>query len=259
MMGSGVARGALITGASSGIGAAIARRLAGEGWALGLHGRDAGRLEAVASVCRATGAAVVETIQGDVRDAAGVARCVGGGAPLDLFVANAGILDGRRDGEALEGGPVARLVLETNLLAAIDTIHAALPRVRAARGRILIVSSLAAYAPLVDAPAYSASKAGLLSYGLAMREALRPEGIGVTVACPGYVETAMSLVHDGRRPDEIGADAAARLMLRAVLAGRATVGFPFALHQSARLSGLLPRWMVRQATRGLRFAVRSAR
>ena len=106
----------------------------------------------------------------------------------------------------------------------------------ARRGKIALVASLAAYSPLADAPAYSASKSGLLAYGLATREALRGQGVSITVACPGYVATPMGSVHLGQRPQEVSADEAARRIIEATLRGRATVGFPTPLHEMARLT-----------------------
>ncbi len=248
----------VITGASSGIGAALARQLAHEGHRLALVGRNAERLNAVAGACRAIGADC-HVGQLDLRDrdtlAAFLAEVERSG-PIELFISNAGILDGRRDGEAVEDGAAAHRVLDTNLLAAIDAVHQVLPAMRARRsGRLLFIASLAAFAPLPDAPAYSAAKAGLLSYGVALREALRGEGIGVCVACPGYVTTGMSDLHLGHRPGEITADEAAARILAALAGDQAISGFPFGLYWVSRLSLLAPAWVRRLGMRGLRFHV----
>ncbi len=248
----------MITGASSGIGAALARRLAREGHRLALVGRNAERLATVADACRALGAEC-HVGQVDLRDRAGVQAFlteVESRWPIDLFISNAGILDGRRDGQPVEDGAAAHRVLDTNLLAAIDAVHMVLPGMQARRqGRLLFIASLAAFAPLPDAPAYSAAKAGLLSYGLALREALRAHGIQVCVACPGYVTTGMSDQHLGHRPGEISADDAARLILQALARDRAVSGFPFGLYWVSRLSLLAPAWVQRLGMRGLRFHV----
>ncbi len=176
--------------------------------------------------------------------------------PIHMFISNAGILDGRRDGAPVEGGAAAHRVLDINLLAAIDAVHLVLPAMQARRhGRLLFIASLAAFAPLPDAPAYSAAKAGLLSYGLALREALRGHGIAVCVACPGYVTTGMSDQHLGHRPGEISADDAAARILRALDRDRAISGFPFGLYWVSRLSLLAPAWIRRLGMRGLRFHV----
>lgn len=247
-----------ITGASSGIGAALARSLAGPGRRLALLGRDQNRLETVASTCRDKGAECrVESV--DVRDGESLRVLLGeidDAAPIDLLVVSAGVLDGRQAEQVIETGAVARRVLEVNLLSAIDTIHAVLPGMqRRRRGDIVLVASLASLNPLPDAPAYSASKAGLMSYGLALREAVAGEGIRVVVACPGFVSTAMSDVHRGPRPGEVSADAAATLILRGLQDNRSLIGFPLVPFWFSRLLLLVPEWLRRRITQGTRFHV----
>ena len=170
----------VITGASSGIGAAFARALAGPGRTLALLGRDAGRLEEVAAACRAKGAACkIASI--DVCDHEAMAaffdaleRVHG----IDLLIANAGIMRGRPHDSAVESGTQALALLRTN-------VHLALPGMqRRCHGEIVLMGSLSSLSPLPDAPAYSASKAALLSYGLALREAVRAQGIKVVVGLP---------------------------------------------------------------------------
>jgi len=248
----------VITGASSGIGAALSRRLAGPGRSLALIGRDASRLDQVAAECRSKGASCrVGSI--DVRDSERLAAFLDEfdrEQPIDTFISNAGILDGRHAGQEVEGGETARRVLETNLLAAVDAVHAVLPKMRQRRrGEIVLVASLAALVPLPDAPAYSASKAGLMSYGLALRDAVAAEGIKVVVACPGYVSTAMAEIHLGPRPGEISADAAATLILRGLRRNKSLVGFPLIPFWLSRLSLLVPEFVRRQGMRGARFHV----
>lgn len=247
-----------ITGASSGIGAALARALAGPDRQLALVGRDADRLESVAAACRATGARCL-TAPIDVRDGERLSAFLGevdGKAPIDLLVANAGILDGRHADQTVETGAAARRVLEVNLLAAIDTLHSVLPGMqRRRRGDIVLVGSLASLIPLPDAPAYSASKSGLMSYGLALREAVAGEGIRVVVACPGFVSTGMSDIHLGPRPGEMSADAAAALILRGLRDNRALIGFPYLPFWFSRLAIALPEWLRRRLTLGTRFHV----
>ena len=250
------ARSALVTGASSGIGAAIAAELAAGGWRVAITGRDEARLAETAMSCREVRAAAVLSEAFDMRDAGafvGFAERVG---PIDLFVANAGILDGRREGERVESRDAAVRVLEVNLMATVEALHAILPAMIArGNGQVVLVTSLAGLSPLADAPAYSASKAGLVSYGIALRDALAGSGVGVTVACPGYVSTRMSSQHQGHRPHEITAEDAARRILKAAARDRALCGFPFPLYPFAHLSLLLPDGLRRFFTKGLRFRV----
>ncbi len=158
----------VITGASSGIGAALAAQYGGPGVTLGVTGRDAARLDAVAKQSAEAGAAVVQGVF-DVRDRPALGGFLGdfdAKHPIGLLVANAGVLEGRQADGTLEDCETARRVIEINLLGAIDTVHAVLPGMTArGSGHIVLVSSLAGISPVADAPAYSASKAGLLGYG----------------------------------------------------------------------------------------------
>jgi short-subunit dehydrogenase len=234
-----------ITGSSSGIGAALATHLASPERVIGMVARDRGRLEEVAAVCRARGATCVIAASDIESPATGsFLRRFHHEQPIDLLVLNAGILDGRRRNEDIEHGAVAAQVLNTNLLATVSNLHSVLPQMRErGRGTIVLVSSLAAFVPLADAPAYSASKAGLVSYGLALRQVVEPYGIRVIVACPGFVSTPMGGVHIGNRPGEISADRAARTILGAVRSNKGLVGFPTSAYWLSRAALLVPeRW-----------------
>ncbi|MDB5488834.1 MAG: hypothetical protein JWQ58_2549 [Reyranella sp.] len=248
----------VITGASSGIGAALARALAAPGRTLALLGRNAERLESVAAACRAKGAtcSIASLDVSDTDHLSTILEDVGREAPIDLLIANAGILEGRSADQTVEDGKVARRVLETNLLAAIDIVHLVLPAMRRERrGHIVLVASLASLVPLPDAPAYSASKAGLLSYGLALRDAVAAEGVRVVVACPGFVATAMADKHLGPRPGEISADDAAERILTGLRSNRGMIGFPLLPFWLSRLSLLVPEAIRRRSMRGTRFHV----
>jgi short-subunit dehydrogenase len=248
----------LITGASSGIGAVLAEKLAMPGRLLVLVGRDATRLGGVVSVCQQAGAScrgVVLDIRDRQRLAALFADCATE-APLDLLIANAGILDGRGEDQLVETAETARRVLSTNLLSTIDTVHLVLPgMMERGAGSIILVSSLAAFVPLPDAPAYSASKSGLLAYGLALRDALRSTGVDVVTACPGFVATPMANQHLGPRPGEISAEAAAEQILQGWRRNRPVIGFPLTPFWLSRLSLLVPESIRRYGMRSTRFHV----
>jgi short-subunit dehydrogenase len=250
----------VITGASSGIGATLARRLSGPGRVLGLIGRNQQRLETVAAECTAAGASC-RSASIDIRDSPrlrGFLDDFDRDHPIDLLVANAGILDGRHGDQVAESGETARRVLEINLLAAVDTVHAVLPAMcRRRSGGIIIVSSLAAFVPLADAPAYSASKAALVSYAVALRDAVEGEGVKVMAACPGFVATPMADIHLGPRPGEISADEAATHILEGFRRDKALVGFPSVPFWLSRLSLLVPEFVRRRGARSTRFHVAS--
>ncbi len=251
-------QGIIITGASSGIGEALALELAGPGIALGLVGRNAERLGAVAAAAQGRGATVRQGLF-DVRDVQALRDFVdsfAATAPLDLVIANAGILDGRTPDGDIETAAAARNLIDTNLLGSIETLHAALPHMRARKsGQIVLVTSQAGLAPLPDAPAYSASKAGLISYGLAMREALAGEGVGISVVCPGYVTSRMTQAHLGPHPFKISAEKAARKIIAGAAADKSLFGFPYFLFFAARCSIVAPAWIRRLVMNGMRFRV----
>ncbi|GBU19729.1 MULTISPECIES: SDR family NAD(P)-dependent oxidoreductase [Methylobacterium] len=248
----------LITGASSGIGAALARRYAQAEATLVLVARDAARLEAVAAECRALGAAV-ETERLDVRDRAAtraVIAAVDARHPLDRVIVNAAINGGHPTGD-LETEEVAFETIDINLVGAMNVALPAVTLMSArGRGQIALISSLAAYAPLPDAPAYSGAKAALLAHGLALREKLRARGVKVSVVTPGYVKTPMGGDYKGWRPMEMSADEAAARIVKGLERDRDVVAFPWLMFHAARGASLLPEALRRLGMHGFRFQIR---
>ncbi|HEY8518190.1 MAG TPA: SDR family NAD(P)-dependent oxidoreductase [Candidatus Binatia bacterium] len=218
-----MSKGAIITGATSGIGRALACELARRGWQLGLCARRGAQLEEVRrEITGDTAGARVETEVLDVTDVDAVqdviprlAQRVG---DVRLVVANAGI-----GGHRLVGGDgFARDVeiMRTNLLGAMATVDAAVRLFRAqGGGQIVGVSSVAGYRGLPGSAAYSASKAGLNAYLEAVRAEVQGTGITVTTLAPGYIDTPINQ-HMKSRPflvsPEQGARAAADLIERGV-------------------------------------------
>jgi len=233
----------VVTGASSGIGAALALAYAEPGRRLGLIGRDPERLAASAAACEALGASVV-TARLDVTDAEPLAawiRAFDAETPVEILIANAGVSGGRSPEGALEDLDTAIRQLRINLEGAVNTVHALLqPMRRRRRGHIVLMSSLSALRALPDAPAYSASKAGLLAYGEALRGSLRGRGVGVTVVCPGFVTSPMSRRYLGAKPGEVSAERAAAIIRRGVERRRPLLVFPWHLGLAMRASRLLP-------------------
>jgi NAD(P)-dependent dehydrogenase (short-subunit alcohol dehydrogenase family) len=246
----------LITGASSGIGAALALELGAPGVTLHLSGRDAGRLAATAEACRARGASVRESIL-DVRDAAEMAAWVAGCGRLDLVVANAGISAGAGE-KAPETAAQTRTIFATNLDGVLNTVLPAIEVMRGQasgpdgwRGRIAVVASIAAFVAASAAPAYCGSKAAVDFWTVATAVGLRPQRIALTSVCPGYIRTAMTARNRFPMPGLMDADRAARIILRGVAAARYRVAFPWYLVLAARLGGLVPPGWVGAAMRRL--------
>lgn len=234
-------RSILITGASSGIGAALARAYARPGARLALAGRDRARLADVAAACKRIGAEV-ETRAVEVSDRAAMAEWIAGAdarAPLDLAIANAGISGG--SGGRGEEEAKAREIFAVNLAGALNTIWPAIAAMRPRRrGQIAIVSSIAAFRGLPGAPAYSASKAAVKAYGEAMRGWLKPHGIAVSVVCPGFVATHMTAGNRYRMPLIMDADKAAAIIVRGLARDQARIAFPRPIAFLAWLMGALP-------------------
>lgn len=234
---------AVITGASGGIGAALAAGLAARGTHLTLIGRNAERLQETAARCG--GAVGVRQLTCDVTDAermrAGL-LAADDASPIDLVIANAGI-GGRGVLAPPDGEPPAlvREIFDVNMLGVVNTVSPLIERLRARRnGQVVLVSSLAGYAGLPDAPAYCASKAAVRVYGQGLRRLLAADGVGVTVVSPGFVDTAMSrsLPHD--QPFRCSAEEAASRILRAADRGAHELAFPWQLVWLSRALSVLP-------------------
>ena len=246
----------VVSGASRGIGEAVAVAYAAPGALLGLIGRDEAGLGRVAERCRERGA-TVQPILLDVRERDRLREALlslDAAHPVDLVVANAGVALPTGGHEAVL--EAARGEIAINFLGALDTVSPLIPAMTArGRGQLALVSSLAAFAPLPDSPGYSASKAALLVYGLALRERLRATGVRVSVVCPGYVETDMGSRYRGRRPFLMSAERAASHIKTGLAADRAVIAFPRALALAARLSTLVPEPVRRLGLSGFRFSI----
>ena len=234
----------IVTGAGRGIGAALARVYAGPGVSMLLIGRDVARLEAVAAECAAKGASV-ETAGIDVTDHERLAErliAFDKAHPVDLLIANAGVSGGLEPGRGFETFATAQRQLRINLEGAVATVTPLVDPMRARkRGRIAVMSSLAALQPVGDTAAYSASKAGVLAWGEALGDFVAPDGITVSVICPGFVTSDMSQRYLGPKPFEMSADEAARLIRRKIDAGRPVIAFPWQIVAAIRAGRMLPR------------------
>ena len=236
----------LITGASSGIGAALAFAYAAPGVTLALTGRNGRRLRTVARRCEDKGARVLlETT--DVQDRAAMADLIARlnqDTPLDLVIANAGISGGTQaqDGEKkTEGEEQARDIFAINLAGVLNTMWPAITIMTArGRGQIALVSSLSGYRGLAGAPAYSASKAAVKAYGEAMRPRLAEAGVRLSVVCPGFVQSRITDQNDFAMPLLMSAEKAADRILRGLARDTALIAFPWPMRCAAWAYGALP-------------------
>ena len=238
-------RSILITGASSGIGAALGRHYAAPGVTLFLGGRNEQRLKAIAAVCREQGADVC-TCVGDVTDANAMRQWVVESdiqAPLNLVIANAGAGMGAIDLAGLQAAAVDSAAI--NIGGMFNVIHPAIERMglrgpRVADGQVAIMSSIMGYMGIARSPAYSFSKGSARLYGQALRGALRPTGIGVSVICPGYVDTPLNKYNKSPMPFMVPVDVAAQTIAIALARNKGRITFPWQIRLIGRIGLCLP-------------------
>lgn len=237
-----VAPRALVTGASSGIGHALARRLARRGIAVVVAARRRESLDQlVADIRRDGGQAEALTL--DVEDAERTERVVrelGAARPFELVVANAGT--GALTLASRPHWPDVQRVLTVNLLGAVATIYGALPGMLAEkRGRIVGISSLMGLGrALPGFSAYSASKAGLTVFLEAMSIDLARHGVGVTTVLPGFIKTEMTAKNRFKMPFLLDAEQAAEIIDRAIARGDRYCAFPLPTATVSRMLPLVP-------------------
>ncbi|MFV8750129.1 SDR family NAD(P)-dependent oxidoreductase [Nannocystaceae bacterium ST9] len=234
-------RTALITGASSGIGAALARALARQGIEVVIAARREAALRELASTIEAEGGKA-RVLALDVREPEATVEAIqaidaelGG---LDLVVANAGVGQQRWAGKL--DWQACSQVIDVNVRGAVATLVAVLPKmVERGRGRLVGISSVAQYRGLPKNAAYSASKAFLSTFLESLRVDLRRTGVSVTDVRPGFVDTPLSAAVP-RKPFEIDADAAARLIVDAVDRRRRVLVFPLPMRMLGALLTVMP-------------------
>ncbi len=237
----------VITGASAGLGEALSLVYAAPGRTLGLVARNVDRLNGVAQRCR--------ELQSQV--AVGTADITHGATitqwmqdfdtkhPIDLLIVNAGAFTGHGPNGGIETPDQIAQMVRTNLEGAMTTIAAVVPMMRSRKsGRIAIVGSLAALHPLADAPSYSASKAGVMGYGEALREWLIPDNVAVSLIYPGHIDTGQVANHVGKLPLLMTAEQAASRIKRDLDRGRSFIAFPRPLLWLIRAGRMLP-WRLR--------------
>jgi hypothetical protein len=237
-----------LTGASSGIGEALARLYAGRGATLGLAARRADLLQRLSAELSAT---ACETYPLDVRDADALKSAAADfiakhGAP-DIVVANAGVSYGTVTGHENDL-PAFRETFDINVMGLVNTFQ---PFVRAMRergsGSLVGIASVAGFRGLPGSGAYSASKSAAITYLESLRVELHRSGVKVTTICPGFIATPMTAKNPYRMPFIIGADDAARRFARVIDARKSYAVVPWQMAILGRILKLVPDFLYDRA------------
>ena len=240
----------LITGASSGIGEALALECARRGDTVFFCGRDRARTDAVADRCRAVGAKAVYPEILDVTDEAAMrdwlSRC-DKIAPLERIFSNAGVGTGIEDEENVRR--TWAINVDGNLNVVLPAIELFRKRIAASKSdksanapfcQILITASIAGYGPLATAPAYSGTKAAMKTWALALRGMLKKEGIRVSAICPGFVRSRITDRNTCPMPFFMEADRAAHIILARADRDVGLIAFPWPMRFATWLISILP-------------------
>lgn len=229
-----------ITGASSGIGEALARHYAQRGAVLGLVARRREQLEALQRELPGTHL----TYPADVTDAEALAAAardfMAQGGPPDIVIANAGVSAGTLTEYGADLAAFRR-IFAVNVAGMFATFSPFVAPMRAAgRGRLVGIASVAGIRGLPGAGAYSASKAAAIAYLESLRVELHGSGVRVVTICPGYIATPMTAVNTYPMPFMLPADIAARRMARVIDSGRSYAVVPWQMGVVAKLLRMLP-------------------
>lgn len=254
----------LVTGAAGGLGRALARAFAAAGARIAALDRDAAGAEALAAELRAQGREA-QSLECDVTDAASCARAVEAlmrsWGRIDVLVNNAGIT--HRSAYRRTDPAVTRRVMEVNFFGAVHCTRAALEALTESRGLIVVISSVAGFAPLIARTGYAAAKHALHGFFESLRTELADDGVDVLMVCPSFIDTGIdknALGGDGAparhgqqvvgvraRPESVAAE-----VLRAAASGRRLLLPGRTAKLAWWVSRLAPRYYARVMARRLR-------
>jgi short-subunit dehydrogenase len=235
--------GVFITGASSGIGAALAAHYAGSGATLGLVARRPDALAALAGRLGTTTATYATDVADHAAMCAAAADFIARHGVPDLVIANAGVSVGTLGAEP-DDLPTLERVLRTNVVGLAATLAPFVAPMRERGGGTLAgIASVAGFRGLAGAGAYSASKAAAIAWLESLRIELAGTGVAVVTVCPGYIDTPMTRVNRYRMPFLLDADEAARRIARLIEARRSLAVVPWQMAIAGRVWRLLPNWL----------------
>ncbi len=235
-----------LTGASSGIGEALAIALGTRGAKLSLLARREEELKRIADECRAAGSEAL-VFAADVTDAAAVAEAAERArtelGAIDVLIANAGI--GGNDEATRTWDPEAvKRVIDVNLLGSVNAVHAVLPAMlERGEGHLVAISSLAGFRGLPRSAAYCASKAGLTSFFESVRLDVQHRGVDVTIIQPGFIKTPLTSGREAAMPYIMELEDSIPYFMKAMEKRKKFAAFPWQLATLVRSARVFPAWL----------------
>ena len=235
-----------ITGASSGIGEALALAIAERGAILGLLARRKELLKELAAKCENIGGKA-RYFAADVTDAEVVAKAAedlrNEFGKIDILIANAGIGGNNAETRNLNPDAVAK-VININLLGAVNAVSAVLPQMLENKsGQLVAISSLAGFRGLPKSAAYSASKAGMTAFFESVRLDVQSKGVDVTIIQPGFIKTPLTSGRTNKMPFLMELEDSIPLFLKALEKRKKFAAFPWQLASFVRLGRIFPAWL----------------
>ena len=240
-------RSILITGASSGLGQALAFSYAREGRFLFLTGRHIKRLEETAAICQTKGA-VVNFKSIEITNANEMYKWIneiGSTMTIDLVIANAGISLGPTISDVVEADEQIKNIFDTNVNGTLNTVLPALKHMsKNGKGQIALMSSMAGFRGLPGAAAYCSTKAAIRVFGEGLKISAADSGIDISVICPGYVETSMTAKNDFYMPFIMTPESAANRIRKGLNRKKSRIAFPKRMYFLLWVIQLLPIFLV---------------
>ena len=236
----------LLTGASSGIGEALAIELAKRGATLGLLARREDLLKELAAKCETVGGKA-RVLVCDVVDAKAVQESanllLGEFGAIDILIANAGI-GGNNDETRNLNAAAVKKVIDINLIGAVNAVAAVLPSMlEKGVGQLVAVSSLAGIRGLRNSAAYSSSKAGMTAFFESVRLDVQERGVSVTIIQPGFIKTPLTSGRAAKMPFIMELDDSIPLFINAIERRKKFAAFPWQLAMFVRLGKIFPAWL----------------
>lgn len=235
-----------LTGASSGIGEALAIAMAKQGAIVGLLARRDELLKDLAAKCNAAGESA-RIFVCDVVDSSAVQNAADRlhteFGRIDILIANAGI--GGNNAETRDLQPEAvKKVIDINLLGAANSVYAVLPQMlERGQGQLVAISSLAGFRGLPKSAAYSASKAGMTAFFESVRLDVQHKGVAVTIIQPGFIKTPLTSGRENNMPFLMELDDAIPYFLKAIEKKKKFAAFPWQLATIVRAGRIFPAWL----------------